>query len=66
MGEAANYISDELKQCYSEVQWRQIITTRNRIIHDYLHVSYLIVWGIIKNDLPLLQEQINKILSEVK
>jgi uncharacterized protein with HEPN domain len=26
IGEAANYISDELKQRYSEIQWRQIIT----------------------------------------
>jgi uncharacterized protein with HEPN domain len=31
-----------------------------------LHVSYLIVWEILKNDLPLLEEQVNKLLSEIK
>lgn len=65
IGEAANNISDELKQRYPEIQWKQIISTRHRIIHDYLHVSYPVVWEIIKNDLLLLQEQVNKILSDI-
>ncbi|MDB5207968.1 MAG: hypothetical protein JWR72_3043 [Flavisolibacter sp.] len=65
IGEASNSISDELKQRYPEVQWRQIIATRHRIIHEYFHVSYVAVWEIIKNDLPILEEQVNKMLSEI-
>lgn len=64
IGEAANYISDEMKQQYREIEWRQIIATRHRIIHEYFHVSYVVVWEIIKNDLPILGEQVTKILSE--
>ena len=64
IGEAANYISEELKNKTPEIPWRQIIGTRHRIIHEYFHVSYVMVWEIVKNDLPILSQQINKILEE--
>lgn len=66
IGEAANSISEKLKLLYPEVQWRQIVATRHRIIHEYFHVNYVTVWAIIKNDLPQLEEQIIKMLSEVQ
>jgi uncharacterized protein with HEPN domain len=65
IGEAANSISEKTKEKYPEIQWRQIVTTRNKIIHEYFHVSYVMVWEIIKTDLPLLEIQVDKILSEL-
>jgi uncharacterized protein with HEPN domain len=64
IGEAANGISDKLKLSYPEVPWRQMIATRHRIIHEYFHVNYVTVWGIIQNDLPTLNKQVEKILEE--
>jgi uncharacterized protein with HEPN domain len=63
IGEAANSISEALKEKYPQVPWRQIIATRHRIIHEYFHVSYVMVWAIVQTDLPNLQGQINKILK---
>jgi uncharacterized protein with HEPN domain len=62
IGEAANGLSDEIKQLYPEVLWRQIIATRHRIIHEYFHVNYVTVWSIIQNDLPALEKQVEKII----
>ncbi len=35
IGEAANYITQETKQQFSEIQWQQITGMRNILIHEY-------------------------------
>ncbi len=35
IGEAATHIPTEIREQYSSVPWRQIIATRNRLIHGY-------------------------------
>ena len=42
---------------------RKIADTRNRIIHGYDSVSEDIIWAIIKRDLPLLEQEIYKLLQ---
>ena len=42
---------------------RQIIDTRNRIIHGYDSVSDEIIWGIITIHLTQLRIEIEKLLS---
>ncbi len=64
IGEAANYISAEIKQKYPGVSWPQIVATRHRLIHEYFYVNYRVVWEIIQNDLPVLKEQIEKVRRE--
>ena len=65
IGEAATHIPPEIRAENTEISWRQIITTRNRIIHGYLGIDDDIVWSIITEDIPellnLLQNLKNKI-----
>ena len=37
---------------------------RDRLIHDYMGVNYSIVWDVIKNKIPELNDQIEKVLEE--
>ncbi len=37
---------------------------RDRLIHDYMGVNYLIVWDVVKNFIPDLTIQIESILAE--
>ena len=37
---------------------------RDRLIHDYMGVNYSIVWDVVKNKIPELQEQVTEILEE--
>jgi uncharacterized protein with HEPN domain len=37
---------------------------RDKLIHHYFGVDFNVVWDVIKFDLPVLKEQIKKILEE--
>jgi|SRR3989338_11164418 len=65
IGEAVKNISIELKNKYKDVLWADIAGTRDKFIHHYFGVDLEIVWGIIKNDLPVLKGQMDKIKSRV-
>lgn len=61
IGEAAKNISENLKEKYKEVNWKEIVGTRDKIIHHYFGVDMNIVWDIINKDLPVLKKQIKEI-----
>lgn len=42
---------------------RQIIGLRNRIIHSYDSLDDEAIWGIIVNHLPLLKEEVDRLLK---
>jgi uncharacterized protein with HEPN domain len=42
---------------------KKIVDTRNRIIHGYDTVSDDIIWGIVINHLPLLKQEVEKLLG---
>lgn len=54
IGEAATNIPENIKTNHPEIPWRQIIATRNRIIHGYLGIDNDIIWSIITDEIPEL------------
>ncbi len=56
IGEAATHIPDEIRDTYSDIPWRMIIATRNRLIHGYLGIDDDILWSIVRDDVPGLVE----------
>lgn len=65
IGEAANNLTRDFRSTNSNVEWRKIIATRNRIIHGYATVDLEIIWNITQNELPKLKIEIEKILQEL-
>lgn len=62
IGEAANRIFKvDAKLPISHV--RQIVGTRNRIIHGYDTVSDEMTWSIVINHLPRLKKEIEQLLK---
>ena len=43
---------------------RKIVDTRNRIIHGYDSVSDEIIWGIVINHIPLLENEVQTLLED--
>ncbi len=39
IGEAATHIPSEIRDTYPSISWRQVIATRNRLIHGYLGID---------------------------
>ena len=64
LGEASKNISQNLKQRYPEVEWREISRTRDKIIHYYFGVDLDIIWDIITVDIPPLIEKLQNILEK--
>ena len=48
---------EDIKKNYQNVDWKGIIGLRNRIAHEYFGISTVIIWHIIKEELPLLKSQ---------
>jgi uncharacterized protein with HEPN domain len=62
VGEAATRISSPMNTTHPEIPWREIIGTRNRLIHGYDAVDYDILWDIVMTDFPQLARQIKTLL----
>ncbi|EQA38201.1 PF01934 family protein [Leptospira inadai serovar Lyme str. 10] len=66
IGEASGKLSDLFKKKYSEVDWKKLSATRNRLIHGYFVVDYDIVWDLVANKIPALESQIHFIIEQEK
>ena len=47
IGEAARAITEATCAAHSEIPWRKIVGTRDRVIHGYFRVDLDIVWEIV-------------------
>lgn len=63
LGEAVNRLSDDIKNQKPHIAWKEINGFRNFIAHDYFGIDNNIVWAAIHFNLPLLKEQLKKIVE---
>ena len=63
IGEAMNQIL-KLDPNISITDARKIVGTRNYVIHAYDTLRPDMIWDIVINDIPILKEEVNALLSE--
>lgn len=63
IGEAAARVTQETRDQYPQIPWKNIIGMRNRIVHDYVSVDLDIIWEIATARLPELIIELKRILS---
>ncbi|MGE4214614.1 MAG: DUF86 domain-containing protein [Anaerotignaceae bacterium] len=51
-------LSDEFKEEYCDIPWKQLNGMRNRIVHGYEGIKLNIVWDTINENFPELKEQL--------
>ena len=54
IGESATHIPEPIRNTYPAIPWRQMIATRNQLIHGYIGIDDDILWSIIQTDIPVL------------
>lgn len=66
VGEAVYKLTKEFKEFHTETPWRMIEKMRHILVHDYYQINLDILWIVINEDLPILEEQIKKYISDFK
>lgn len=61
VGELANKIDKNFKNDHTLIPWKILYGLRNRIVHDYDGVNLVLIWDIVKEDLPELQAQLDEL-----
>jgi len=64
IGEAASRLPKEFTNRFPEIPWVDIIGFRNIAVHEYFAIRWDIAWVAATEEVPVLKEQIEKILRE--
>ena len=65
IGEAIKNIPRDVHAQYKHIPWKDIVGMRNKITHNYFKIDYEIVWNVVKEKLPALKNQIERVLKEM-
>lgn len=66
IGEATKNLSGDLKTRYPKTDWRSVAGFRDTLIHGYFGIDLEILWDIIVNKIPLLQDEVAAIIATEK
>lgn len=64
IGEAANQVSEELRDNVPEIPWPVLIGMRNRLIHAYFSINLDVVWSTSTEDVPSLITELKRLLGK--
>ncbi|MDR0460955.1 MAG: DUF86 domain-containing protein [Nitrososphaerota archaeon] len=65
IGELAGKLTDEFKTEYNQMPWRDIISIRNRVAHNYGNMDTKILWDIATKDIPELKKYCETITKKI-
>jgi uncharacterized protein with HEPN domain len=64
IGEAVEQLPVDAKRRAPEVEWQKIAGMRDVLIHAYQTVDLDIVWDVVTNKLPALEQRLKALLAE--
>lgn len=65
IGEASKQTTEEFKVQYPDIEWRETADLRNKIIHDYSGLDYVLLWEIIHLNLPSFKQKILQLIHQL-
>ena len=65
IGEAARRLSDPALAALPEVSWPDVVSMRNRVIHQYDDIDLSIVWRTVTVSVPELVDRLRSVISDL-
>lgn len=65
IGEAVRNLPSEFLDSHPDISWSKIVGMRDKLIHGYFGIKWIVVWSVITQDIPELEPKIRKILEDV-
>lgn len=62
IGEAVKNISNEYREKYPQIPWKNIAGMRDKLIHSYADVDVKMLWKTLVEDIPKLNNDLAVIL----
>jgi len=62
LGESARRVSPEFERSHPQLPWKKVVGMRHKVVHDYLHVDFDIVWTVATVNLPPLLAELERIV----
>jgi uncharacterized protein with HEPN domain len=56
ISEASCHLSEELKARHAEIPWPKVAGIGNVLRHEYEDVAYDVLWHVVRDDLPPLEQ----------
>lgn len=56
IGELVSVLSDEFKEAYPQIPWREVKQMRNQVAHHYGAFDFDILWEVVHYDIPELKK----------
>lgn len=66
IGEATKNISSNLKNKNKDIEWKLMAGMRDKIIHYYFGVNWMVVWDVIHEKISNLKNKIEMIINDIE
>ncbi|MBF2029754.1 MAG: DUF86 domain-containing protein [Oscillatoriales cyanobacterium C42_A2020_001] len=64
MGEATKRLSEEFREQYPQLPWRELAGLRDRLVHDYKNIDLDILWDVVSVEVPALLVSLEPLLPK--
>jgi uncharacterized protein with HEPN domain len=63
IGKAARHVSPDFRDRHPTVPWKQIVGMRHKLVHDYVHADYDLVWETVTRHLSPLRSALVEMIE---
>ena len=64
IGEAVKKLPEDLRAQHPSLEWKKMAGLRDILIHEYFGLDSEIVWDIVKNKVPTLNQAVRAMLNQ--